>query len=86
MRKVLMGLALALLSGAAAAQTPPAWTPAEGDYVGAALTTTSGAVLPKLRMHYRTLGTPVRNAAGRVTNAVLLLHGTGGTGAQFLSP
>ena len=86
MRKVLMGLALALLSGAAAAQTAPGWTPAEGDYVGAALNTSSGVVLPELRMHYRTLGTPVRNAAGRVTNAVLLLHGTGGTGAQFLSP
>ena len=86
MRKVLMGLALALLSGAAVAQTAPAWTPAEGDYVGTALTTSSGAVLPELRMHYRTLGTPHRNPAGRVTNAVLLLHGTGGTGAQFLSP
>lgn len=86
MRNVLMGLVLALWSGAAAAQTPPAWTPAEGDYVGGALATTAGGVLPELKMHYRTLGTPVRNASGRVTNAVLLLHGTGGTGAQFLSP
>jgi homoserine O-acetyltransferase len=39
-----------------------------------------------LRMHYRTLGAPRRNAAGRVTNAILVLHGTGGSGAQFLSP
>lgn len=89
MRTLMMGLVLALWSGAAMAQTPaaaPTWTPSEGDYVGGALATTSGTVLPELRMHYRTLGTPVRNASGRVTNAVLLLHGTGGTGAQFLSP
>lgn len=37
-----------------------------------------------LRLHYRTLGKPERDASGRVTNAVLILHGTGGSGAQFL--
>ena len=42
--------------------------------------------MPALRMHYRTLGTPLRNSSGQVTNAVLIMHGTGGTGAQFLSP
>src|SRR2546430_15634722 len=46
----------------------------------------SGEVLPELRLHYRTLGRPRRDAAGRVRNAVLVLHGTGGSGAQFLSP
>src|SRR2546428_4809564 len=46
----------------------------------------SGEVLPELRLHYRTLGQPRRDAAGRVRNAVLVLHGTGGSGAQFLSP
>jgi len=46
----------------------------------------SGEVLPELRLHYRTLGQPLRDAAGRVRNAVLVLHGTGGSGAQFLSP
>src|SRR5256885_12090229 len=46
----------------------------------------SGEVLPELRLHYRTLGQPRRDAAGRVSNAVLDLHGTGGSGAQFLSP
>lgn len=44
----------------------------------------SGEVLPVLKVHYFTLGTPVRNAEGRVTNAVLLLHGTSGSGAAFL--
>jgi len=46
----------------------------------------SGETLPQLRMHYRTLGHPRRSASGTVTNAVLILHGTGGTGAQFLAP
>src|SRR5438046_8365252 len=39
-----------------------------------------------MRLHYTTLGNAVRDAQGRVTNAVLILHGTGGTGHQFLSP
>ena len=46
----------------------------------------SGEVLPELRLYYRTLGQPRRDAVGRVRNAVLVLHGTGGSGAQFLSP
>jgi homoserine O-acetyltransferase len=37
-------------------------------------------------LHYTTFGKPVRDAGGRVTNAVLILHGTGGTGHQFLQP
>jgi homoserine O-acetyltransferase len=47
---------------------------------------TSGETLPEVRLHYRTLGRPQRDAAGTVRNAVLILHGTGGTGAQFFSP
>jgi len=46
----------------------------------------SGESLPELRIHYRTLGAPVRDKAGHVRNAVLILHGTGGAGTQFLSP
>ena len=45
-----------------------------------------GEVLPTLRLHYRTLGKPERDAAGRVSNAVLILHGTTGSGAQFIRP
>jgi len=47
---------------------------------------TSGDSTPELRMFYRTLGRPQRDAAGVIRNAVLILHGTGGTGAQFFSP
>ncbi len=45
----------------------------------------SGETLPGLHLFYRTLGKPRRDAAGVVRNAVLILHGTGGTGAQFFA-
>ena len=60
--------------------------PAHGDFVIKNFRFTSGEVLPDLRLHYRTLGTARRDASGRVTNAVLIMHGTGGTGAQFGAP
>ena len=78
----LCGLAVLALASTAHAQ---AFTPAEGDFT-ARHVSVAGQVLPELRIHYRTLGQPRRGADGRVENAVLLLHGTGGTGAQFLSP
>ncbi len=56
----------------------------EGDFVLKNFKFRSGETLPELRLHYMTLGKPVRNAEGRVTNAVLILHGTGGSGQQFL--
>ena len=46
----------------------------------------SGETLPALKLHYVTIGKMERNAAGRVTNAVLLLHGTGGTLDAWLRP
>ncbi len=61
-------------------------TPVEGDYVANNFVFRSGETLPELRLHYTTLGKPARDEQGRVTNAVLILHGTGGTGQQFLQP
>lgn len=46
----------------------------------------SGETSQELRLHYRTIGRPRRDAAGVTRNAVLILHGTGGSGGQFLSP
>ena len=46
----------------------------------------TGESLPELRLHYLTLGTPHRNASGRVDNAILLLHGTGGSAHSLLNP
>lgn len=79
----LAGSLAALLLALPAAAQP---VPVEGDFTAPAFTLTSGRSLPELRMHYRTLGQPRRGADGRIGNAVLLLHGTGGSGAQFLSP
>ncbi len=45
----------------------------------------SGETLPELKIHYRTLGSPQRDAKGVVRNAVLVLHGTTGSGRQFLT-
>ena len=58
----------------------------EGDYTPRDFHFGSGESLPQLRMHYRTIGKIARDNSGRVTNAVLILHGTGGTGKQFLQP
>jgi len=60
--------------------------PVEGDYVIRDFEFRSGETLPGLRLHYRTIGEPRRGADGIVRNAVLIMHGTTGTGAQFLSP
>src|SRR5213595_8930 len=81
---IFLGLALILtFSRVGAAQYPP---PAEGDFVISNFRFTSGEILPQLRLHYRTLGNPKRDAQGVVRNAVLIMHGTGGTGAQFIRP
>jgi homoserine O-acetyltransferase len=79
-------LAAALLLGVATAWAADYPVPVEGDFVVKDFKFKSGESLPELRIHYRTLGTPRRDAAGRVTNAVLITHGTTGSGAQFLSP
>jgi len=60
-------------------------SPAEGNFTVHDFKFESGEVLPELKLHYRTLGSPKRDAAGVVRNAVLVLHGTGGSGAAFLS-
>jgi homoserine O-acetyltransferase/O-succinyltransferase len=77
-------VATAWLAGAALAADYP--TPTEGDYLIRDFRFTSGETLPQLRIHYYALGAPRRDAHGVVRNAVLILHGTTGSGAQFLRP
>ena len=80
-----LALALTLLLPAAApAQARPFGAP--GDFTMRDVRFASGETLPELRIHYRTLGRPRRDAAGVVRNAALILHGTTGSGAQFASP
>ena len=66
-----------------AAQYPK---PVEADCVLKNFRFTSGETLPELRIHYRTIGKPERDAEGTVRNAVLVMHGTTGSGAQFIRP
>jgi homoserine O-acetyltransferase len=92
MRSILLLVFLnCFVSGASFAQTPaPAQrnypAPVEGDFVIRNFHFRSGEVLPELKIHYRTIGIPKPDSAGIVHNAVLIGHGTGGSGAQFLSP
>ena len=81
MRRVLPLLLLLVVARTAAAQPPVV---AEADFVVRDFRFDSGETLPELRLHYRTVGTPRRDASGKVRNAVLVMHGTGGTGAQFV--
>src|SRR5437588_9575490 len=60
--------------------------PENGDYTLHDFHFRSGEVLPELRIHYRTLGKPRTDAQGVVRNAVLIMHGTTGSGAQFIRP
>ena len=58
--------------------------PTEGDFSIRDFKFASGETLPELKLHYRTLGKPEKNAQGQTTNVVLIMHGTTGSGAQFI--
>ena len=82
--------AISVMVLAAAAVVPPAHAqsypaPVEGDFVAQSYRFESGETLEGLRLHYRTIGAPRRDATGAIANAVLILHGTGGTGRGFLT-
>ena len=79
----LLAGALLVVTGAAHATT---YATQEGDFAVHGFKFMSGETLAELRLHYTTLGKPHRDARGRVTNAVLIMHGTGGDGHQFLRP
>lgn len=84
MRSLLAGLAALVLAGTAQAATAPQPTP--HDFTIANFRFQTGETLPELKIHYWTHGTPHRDAKGQIDNAVLILHGTGGTGRQFTAP
>ena len=84
-----------ILCTAAAAQTMTATLPHAADRTWPAVDGTDtlkdfrfgdGQTLSQLKLHYLTLGTPHRNAAGHVDNAILLLHGTGGDAHSLMNP
>ncbi len=59
--------------------------PKPADFVVRGFQFKSGESLPEIKLHYYTLGTPQKDASGKVTNAVLVLHGTTGSARQFLN-
>ena len=83
LRTFLAALLLAAPTLVLAADEPE---PTPGDFVLRDFKFASGEVLPELRVHYRTLGTPKKGDDGKVRNAVLILHGTTGSGGNFLRP
>ena len=83
-----LGMALTIASIEVGAQSAGASGPAphEGDFVVHNFHFQSGESMADLKMHYTTFGTPNKDARGHTTNAVLILHGTSGSGKQFLRP
>ena len=89
MHKLIVPLALLLASAVPAHAEPYRFSVDGAAGVDAVLhdfTFASGEKLPELTLRYITLGTPQHDAEGHVTNAVMILHGTGGTGKQFFQP
>jgi len=83
---MLRTLCLLILAATALAQPPQQSNlpNKEADYTIPNFTFHTGDRLD-VRLHYTTLGTPARDDAGHVTNAAIVMHGTGGTGRAFLS-
>jgi homoserine O-acetyltransferase len=84
LRRTILLLLISFVSIAAFAADGPA--PQSGTFVVKDFQFKSGEKLPEVKLHYYTLGTPQKDSSGKVRNAVLILHGTGGTGRQFLTP
>jgi homoserine O-acetyltransferase/O-succinyltransferase len=77
---------LAVLSALSSPAFGQATAPVEADAVFRDYVFSTGERLPEVKIHYTTLGTPMRDARGEISNAVMILHGTGGTGHQFFQP
>jgi homoserine O-acetyltransferase len=57
----------------------------EGDYVISDFAFKSGEHLEQLNLHYTTVGNPTEDKKGHINNAVLIMHGSTGSGSAFLS-
>jgi homoserine O-acetyltransferase len=83
---MLRALSILVFAAACQAQQAAPLYPQQtaGDWVARDFTFRSGERLTELKLHYITIGTPARDASGHVSNAVLIMHGTGGAGTAFL--
>lgn len=82
----MLAVALGSATGAQAAEGHVTLAPTEGEYIAHNFKFADGETMKALRLHYTTLGTIHRDANGKVDNAILIMHGTGGDGHQFFRP
>ena len=83
MRGLVLAAVMLASQWTVAAEVPAA---REGDFVSHDFKFKSGEILPELRIHYHAFGEPRRDAHGVVRNAVLIVHGTGGSGGSLIRP
>jgi homoserine O-acetyltransferase len=76
---------LCVLGGAVTAEAQSFPTPERHDFIVKDFTFQNGESLPEVKIHYRTAGTPVRDARGKITNGVMVLHGSSGDAGQVLA-
>jgi len=86
MNRIFASLVLIIAGGAVCSRAADYPSPAEADYTISDSKFSSGETLPELRIHYRTLGKPEKDAQGKTRNAVLIMHATTGSGTQFIRP
>ena len=84
---VIAGPHVPLAAAASAAVAPPkSWPVREADYIISQFRFRTGETLDGLRIHYKTLGQAHRDANGQIDNAVMILHGTGGSSNFYIVP
>jgi homoserine O-acetyltransferase len=83
LRVAVLTFSIVLIGATRAADYP---APNEDDFIARDFKFASGDTVPELRLHYRTLGKAVQDAKGVTQNAILIMHGTTGSGAQFIRP
>jgi homoserine O-acetyltransferase len=86
MNRIFASLVLIIAVGPVCSGAADYSSAAEADYTIRDFKFSSGETLPELRIHYRTIGKIDKDGEGKTRNAVLIMHGTTGSGAQFIRP
>jgi homoserine O-acetyltransferase len=86
MNRIFASLVLIIAASAVCSRAADYPSAAEADYTIRNFKFSSGETLPELRIHYRRIGKIDKDGQGKTRNAVLIMHGTTGSGAQFIRP